>query len=87
MTDHQQQHTQRTGLNTACGYTDCDESRHLMRELEWANNILAQPDWSAQNGRSMHELAQEVKEATLDALIDFEVYSAQRPLNGAMVQP
>lgn len=58
-------------------YVDCDESRHALREIEWAKGILAKPDCIVANGRSMHELANEATEAAHDVLIDYARYSAR----------
>jgi len=57
-------------------YVACDEVRHFIRELEWADNIRSQPDWNAASGRSMWEIASEAAEAAHDALIDYARFAA-----------
>lgn len=57
-------------------YEASDEARGLLRDLEWADKIIAAPDATALNGRSMHEIAWEVREKVLDDLIDHERFRA-----------
>ena len=57
-------------------YEFSDEVNGLLRDLEWADKIIAAPDATALNGRSMHEIAWEVYEKVQDALIDHERFRA-----------
>jgi len=51
-------------------YADNPESRFLKESIQWAENALKKPDQTYPNGRSMHEVANETIEQSMDSLVD-----------------
>lgn len=52
-------------------YTDNSESRHLQREIRWAEQALQKPNETFPNGRQLHEVAAETIDKASDKLIDY----------------
>lgn len=56
-------------------FRDDSESRHAIREIEWAEKILSEPVQIWPRGSS-HTLAAEVRDLAEDRLIDFLMLKA-----------
>jgi hypothetical protein len=56
-----------------CFYQITDESREAVVQAEWAEGVLSRPAVVYANGRSSHDVANEVLEAAEDGLIDYLV--------------
>lgn len=56
-------------------FRDDSDSRHAIREIEWADKILSEPEQKWPRGSS-HVLAAEVRDLAEDRLIDFLMLKA-----------
>ena len=57
-----------------CLYQITDESCEAVVQAEWAEVVLSRPAVFYANGRSSHDVANEVLEVAEDGLVDYLVY-------------
>lgn len=57
-------------MATKLVYLQNDESKFLLGQIDWADNVLAAPNVKYQNGRMSHDCANEVRLNAMDDLLE-----------------